>query len=330
MAVKVAQASHSEFYKTGDPRWGMPPNQLRTGVNVRKPYGNLDGELNIMDWYRMSENPWKIRFRAKNLTIREHIADLAEAIVKNGNAFGYSQYNKQYPRTGLFDALAAQPFPDPLAVKALANCDCTALVGSCVYHAGVKDIKLRTMYSGNMEAVLDGTGAFEKTREGLNSTKGLLRGDILLALNGDNGHACIVISDDSTTETVPYEILNCYQCNLRSGPSKDYKVLRVLDEKDIVGLISWASTGWGQVRKGLLIGYVAPEYLHKIDRYALVKSDAWLRKNAGKNNEGLKVIPKGTKLPITGETKRVNLTTWYRAVYDGTEGYVSGKLLKVW
>lgn len=322
MIPRIGQASRSE--NKSDPAWGMPPNQLRTGAHAGKPQGNMDGELNVMNWYRLSGDPWRFRWRAKDPMMRERIATLMEKAVANGKYIGYGQYNGSYPRTGVFDNLNAMITPDTAKIKTLCNCDCSSLVGACVYFAGVEDIRLRTMWTGTMEFILDSTGAFEKTSENLDTYKGMLRGDILL----NKGHTCVVLDSDYTNITKPYEIANCYQCNLRAGDSTEYPVIKVLNEGDIVGLISWATSGWGQVRVNNLVGYVSPKYLKELDQYAMTKQDAWLREDAGVQSKGLKVIPNGTIIALTGETQKVKLTTWWRAVYDGTVGWVSNKMLK--
>ena len=54
--IRIAQAASSEKGTA----YGSPPNQLRTGVTADKPYGNLDGELNIIPFY---PSGWKAVFR---------------------------------------------------------------------------------------------------------------------------------------------------------------------------------------------------------------------------------------------------------------------------
>ena len=50
--IRIGQASSSEINTPSNPGiFGIPPNQLRTGVTQAKPEGNLDGELNIIPFY---------------------------------------------------------------------------------------------------------------------------------------------------------------------------------------------------------------------------------------------------------------------------------------
>ena len=123
--IRIAQAASSEVHTKENPgTFGTPPNQLRTGVTADKPYGNLDGELNIIPFYASG---FQAVFRAKDPKIREKIATLAEKAVMNWMGVGYGQnmsgpWNEQ--RTGFFDALNAMVDPDPLKIKTPVNCDC--------------------------------------------------------------------------------------------------------------------------------------------------------------------------------------------------------------
>lgn len=315
--IRIAQASSSEYYT----EWGTPPNQRRTGATKANPGGNMDGELNIMPWYR---GPWKIRFRAKNPKIREKIAWLMERTVENGAYGGYGQNNGSFPRTGLFDALMQMSTPDPMKIKRLFNCDCSSSAGACIYFAGVYEPKLRNVWTGNFEEILDGTMQFEKETEGLDSTKGLLRGDILWK----PGHVVIVIDSDMEPITTPYLITKCAYCNLRSGPSINNAILAVLKTGTPVDLISFADNGWGQVVADGKTGYVSGMYLEEM-LPALIKGDVWLRETAGTTGKKIMVLPKGATVYQTGLTQKVGSTTWRQLSYDGKLGWSSGNYVKV-
>ena len=80
--IRIAQASSSENYS----KYGKAPNQRRTGASRTKPEGNLDGELNVVNWY----GGWEAVYRAIDGEVAEKIATFMFRAVSNGNYFGYS------------------------------------------------------------------------------------------------------------------------------------------------------------------------------------------------------------------------------------------------
>ena len=191
--LRLAQAASAEYFST----WGVPPNQRRTGATAANPGGNMDGELNVVPFY----GGWEYVFRPKDEAVAEKIAWLSTRTVMNGVHIGYSQNNSQYPRTGLFDELKKQKTPDPMKITAKVNCDCSAKAGAVVYHAGVKDDRLRNMWTGNEREILMSTGAFVELTDPLllELGTGLKRGDILLK----TGHTAIAIDSDDHQDTFP-------------------------------------------------------------------------------------------------------------------------------
>lgn len=317
--IRLAQAASSEYFSA----WGVPPNQRRTGVTPSNPYGNMDGELNVVPFY----GPWEIVFRPISGNLADRIATFMERAVMNWQFGGYGQNNGQYPRTGLFDALLKIKSTDPLAVKTLFNVDCSSLIGAAVYFSGVKMGALRTMYTGTQRDIFRTCGEFVELTDKtlLQSGVGIKRGDILWKA----GHTAVCLDTDPRQETTPCKIWNCSACNLRSGPSTDDEILRTLHPGDIVQLISRASNGWGQVRAGAVCGFVSPKYYQTLPK-AKATGNVWLRKEAGKTTKPYEVIviPEGATAYITGETTNVGLTKWYRAFYADREGWASGKYLK--
>ena len=315
--MRIAQAASSEYFSA----WGEPPNQRRTGVTKDNPGGNLDGELNIVKFY----GPWEMVFRPNNTVLAEKIAKFMEEAVKNGSYIGYGQNNGKYPRTGVFDALKTSGHSNPKEIKTLCNCDCSSLVGAAVYFAGVKQTALRDMWTGSMRSVLKSTGYFTELTDQtlLQSGQGIKRGDILWK----TGHTAVALDTDPKQETVPAVIWNCSACNMRSGPGTNNKILKTLHPGDIVTLVSTASNGWGQIKVGSTYGFVSPLYYKTLPQMTAT-GNVWLRKGAGTTSDKVIVIPQGAKPYVTGETKKVLLTTWYRAVYAGKNGWASGKYLK--
>ena len=177
--IRIAQASSSEDFG----KYGVAPNQRRTGVTASKPEGNLDGELNIIAW----KGGWECIYRAVDEEVAEKIAEINYKAVANGSGIGYSWSGN----TGLFDALKKLGSTDPGDVKTPVNTDCAALEGCAIYNAGIKDDRLRTLTTAKMDEVLMSTGCFIKlTGKALcQEGKGVRRGDILWK----TGHTACVL-----------------------------------------------------------------------------------------------------------------------------------------
>ena len=63
--IRIAQASSAEDFG----RYGIAPNQRRTGASRTRPEGNLDGELNVVEWY----DGWEAVYRPIDPMIAERI-----------------------------------------------------------------------------------------------------------------------------------------------------------------------------------------------------------------------------------------------------------------
>jgi len=309
--LRIAQAASSE---TGT-AYGTPPNQLRTP-------GKLDGELNVIPFY---ESGWKAVFRAKDPYMGDRIAELAYKIVSAGDKVGYGQQVEgTSARTGLFDALKNMTTPDPAKIPIPVNCDCSSLAGACAYFAGATNPDLRNMNTTTGPSRLIASGRFVQLtdRDLLMTGRGMKRGDIFWR----PGHMMIGIDSDGEQSTEPRIIENCSACNLRSGPSTDYKSIGILHPGDIVTLISTASTGWGQVKTHKGIGFVSPKFLEELPR-GKATGNVWMREDAGTQYDTIIVIPCGAYPWLTGMKKKVGLTTWYEVIYSSKQGWASGKYI---
>ena len=323
--IRIAQAASSEYFG----KYGTPPNQRRTGATAENPGGNMDGELNVVPF---ATNGWTAVFRAKEERIAERIAWIMVRAVANGDHIGYGQASLasdggKYPRTGVFDALHRISTADPTEIKTLCNCDCSSLVGAAVYFSGVYEPKLRDMWTGSEREILMGTGQFIELddQELLQSAKGIKRGDILWK----PGHTAVSLDSDETLTFIPARTANCKACNFRKGPGTEYEVIKELPCGVLLDYVSSASNGWAQVRLKGVFGYVSPKY-YEILPTMTATYDLWLRKEAGviKQETEILVIPAGAKAYVTGNTKKVGLTTWYEAIYLNKKGWASGKYLR--
>lgn len=182
--LRLAQASSSETFE----RYGISPNQRRTGVTPENPAGNMDGELNIIEFY----GGWEYVIRPIDPKRAEFIATFAEHTVANGSHIGYN-----WGDTSLFDYLKKNGKTDPADVLALVNVDCGTMAGAEVYFSGVHIEKLRTLCTWQIEEVLIPTGLFIKLtdKELLDNGKGLKRGDILVK----TGHTATAIDSDGAS-----------------------------------------------------------------------------------------------------------------------------------
>ena len=327
--IRLAQAASSEYFG----KYGTPPNQRRTGATAENPGGNMDGELNIVNF---CTNGWTAVFRANNEKIAERIAWIVTRAVANGKWIGYGQASLasdggKYPRTGVFDALMRLDYtqtgaPDPLEIKTLCNCDCSSLMGAAVYFAGIHEPKLRDMWTGSQRSLLLGTGEFTELNdpELLQSAVGVRRGDIFWK----PGHTAVAIDTDERPSYIPCWTVDCKAVNLRKGPGTDYAAIKELPCGVIMDYVSTNANGWMQVRYKGQFAFISPMYC-KILPTMTATGDVWLRKEpkVDKATEVI-VIPKGATVYVTGETKRPILTKWYRAFYAGKEGWASEKYLK--
>lgn len=315
--LHLAQAASSEYHSA----YGTPPNQLRTK-------GKLDGELNVVDFY----GGWKMVFRAKNPDVAERIAYMIEGAVINGDHIGYGQASLasdggKYPREGVFDALFQMSDPDTRKINTLCNCDCSSLVGACVYGASpaLYIPELRTMWTGTEEQILMKSGEFIELTDPmlLELGTGLKRGDILLK----DGHTAVAVDSDGHRDTFPVVIDYCYKSRIRAGAGVEYETLEIVTVGDILDAegTAYDSDGlpWYRVHSGLLIGYTSSAYARPLPQAKCV-GDTWLRWDAGTVAEKIVVIPKGAKPYLTGREKRVLLRTWYEVVYGGHKGWASG------
>lgn len=181
--IRIAQAASSETYG----KYGTAPNQRRTGVTTSKPEGNLDGELNIVNF----AGGWECVYRPKDDKVAEFIATFMYSAVANGSHIGYSQ---DATRVGVFDECKKMTLPNPARITVLVNCDCATLVGAAIYFSGIKLDSLRKLCTWEMEDVLMNSGQFIKltSKDLIQSGKGIKRGDILWK----TGHTAVALDSD--------------------------------------------------------------------------------------------------------------------------------------
>ena len=321
---RVAEASISEF----GTRWGVPGNQLRTGVTDLKPAGNLDGELRIRQFYRYN---WKAVYRPRDPKIASGIAQQMVGAVQNWRYFGYGNYNADYPREGVFDALMQMDHPDTRLCSVLANCDCASLLGAACYFSGIYEPKLRTMNTETEDAILMGTGQFVKITDPvmLTTGKGLQVGDILWRRES-TGHTCVVVEGNDDQALAPYYTTNCKSVNLRSGPGTEYDILSTVGAYTLLWMVSLTEDDWAQVLYDGRYCYISQQYIKAYPKAKVVGGQTWLRSEPGKKDgTEIIVIPEGTDdCYYLGSWVVVGIRKWYNVAYAGFTGWASGLYVK--
>lgn len=182
--IRIAQASSSETYG----KYGVAPNQRRTGASRTKPEGNLDGELNVVNWY----GGWTKVYRPIDPAIAEKLATFMVRAVSNGNYIGYSWDGGLQ----LHNALIAKNSTDPMDIDTYVNTDCAKLVGDGIWFSGIHNDGLLNLTTWKMDSVLASTNAFNTltSRELCEQGKGIRRGDILWK----EGHCAVSIDTDDS------------------------------------------------------------------------------------------------------------------------------------
>lgn len=151
-------------------------------------------EVCSRSWY---DKKWLCCIRAKDRKVADRIAKAMEQAVAN-DKIGYDQDQ----RTTCYDR-AKEVGWDLSKITTACECDCSSLVAVCVNAAGIP--VSQHIWTGNEEAALLATGAFDSFRESkyLITDENLARGDILVS----GGHTVVVLTNGSKYVSVPAELV---------------------------------------------------------------------------------------------------------------------------
>lgn len=314
--IRVAQAGSDENYKYKN---GQAGDQRKTKPDAN---GCFLGELNVEPWYN---KPWDVLIRPKSEIVANAIAGNIHTICLNKNV-GYDQNNDE-SLWNAFEKLGWTPLS--IAKLPLCECDCCRLVDVGIRLAGITNIpNLKHKYTANIKAALQASGHFDilTGAEYTQSTAKLKRGDLLL----QEGHHIVVVLDSATEEkAAPYKIYKCVACCLRTEGSTKGKILAYLHPGDFVSLTGWSPSGWGHVTFNGKTGYVAPQFLLPVTTVQVNVWRANIRQGAGTNTQAMTVVANGTKLAVKGNTIKNGGTTWFPVNYNGYNGFISEKCVKV-
>ena len=314
--------------------------------SARSSYGNTSPgdqhsglEVSTQNWYLHSKG-WYV-LRAKDAAAREKIAVAMERACANNN-IGYSQPT----RNTLYNDVKPYGF-DPAKTTKKVNTDCSALVRVCVNFAG---ITVGDFITSNEVSTLMATGAFDKFADDVHckSSDHLLRGDILDTRT--KGHTVVVLSNGAKAHeevvSIAYKLGDRILKNGMTGD--DVKELQTY----LIGL-DYDCGVWGadgefgdateqavvcfQTAHGCMVdGEVGPETLAALEkameaaeapvadaRYVqIVNGNCYVRTAPNTDGKKLGVAHRGDILDYQGVQ---SADGWHLVVYNGQNGWVSGK-----
>lgn len=227
MAVRIGHASIDEHGKI-------------SGGKVGDQTGK---EICIRDWYK---KPWNVMLICTDEKIADKAADYMEAICKNDH-YGYDQSQ----RTTGYESIEKNG-----VAKGKGEFDCSSLVASCYKLAGL-NVNVNCTTS-NLRKALLATGkfkAYEDTSH-VNTSAYAKRGAIYLS---EGHHVAMALTNGSKSgskkpKTGSNKSGEKYKVtagllNVRSGPSTDNKILKVI-KKGTVVTITKIDNGWGKYSDG--------------------------------------------------------------------------------
>lgn len=314
--------------------------------SARSSYGNTTPgdqhsglEVSTQTWYLHSKG-WYV-LRAKDAAAQEKIAVAMERACANNN-IGYSQPT----RNTLYTNVKPYGF-DPARTTKKVNTDCSALVRVCVHYAG---IEVENFITSNEVSKLIATGAFEKFTDDAHckSSDRLLRGDILVTRT--KGHTAVVLSNGAKAGdevvSVAYKLGDRILKNGMDGD--DVKELQTC----LIGLDYdcgiWGADGdFGDATEQAVEhfqrdngcdvdGLVGEETLAALKRaleeaeapisnaryVKIVNGNCYVRTAPNTSGRKLGVAHRGDILDYQGVQ---SADGWHLVVYNGQNGWVSGK-----
>ena len=305
MAVKIGSARIDE-------------NGRITGGKAGDQTGN---EVGTQSWYKHSKG-WRV-LRPKSSAVAEAMAKAMQAACDNKHV-GYNQNE----RNTLYAAAKKVGF-DISKVKTDVNTDCSALVRVCCAYAGVL---VGDFVTTSEASTLLKSGAFEELTDGkyTNQSTYLKRGDVLVTKA--KGHTVIVLSDGEKAEKneePALDIRGTVEINngtwyMRSAPNKNASAIRTVKSTDTVYYLGKEDSGWLYVRVNHQNGWVSAKAgsINKAAAYILIGNGKWyVRSASNKSANVLGTVSEGERLVYQGQQQN----GWYLVIFEGQNGWVSGK-----
>lgn len=316
--------------------------------SARSSYGNTTrgdqhggDEVSTQSWYKHSKG-WRC-FRAKDPAKRAKLAYAMKAACEEKKGLiGYSQGD----RLALYNQLKNKGF-DPANVTEPTNCDCSSLVRVCCYYAGIKPSNFIT---SNEPSALLATGEFVEMKDSKYTTKSdyLCAGDILVTAS--KGHTVIVITSGVKCDAQVIETSIVYHLGdreLENGcDGDDVKELQRLligygyscgdygidgefgdctEEAVIRFQRDHNLAADGIAGKDTIKALLTKDMTEDADTGTSVKirgGNCYVRSKPNTNGSKLGTAHKGTSYIYGGQT---SVDGWLMILYNGKEGWVSGK-----
>ena len=309
--------------------------------------GDQTGKEVSRQKYYVHSKGWRV-FRAKDINVATKIAEVMEWACDNKH-IGYDQWN----RHTLYTELARFGFTKMQTTKAVET-DCSALVRVCLKFCGI-DVP-EAFRTGNMPTHLLGSGKFVELKGSKYTDQNtyLGRGDLLVTRS--SGHVVVVLDNGTKYEGKPVSaVYSLGDRLLKNGcEGDDVKTLQMY----LVGL-GYDIGKWGcdgdfgdatemavralQKDSGITIDGEYGSVTHKalmaaVDKASEVKpsvearivriegGNCWVRSAPNTDGEKLGVAHVGDELPYQGQ---VSDNGWPLVIFDGQNGWVSGKYGKV-
>ena len=309
--VRIAQFNHSE---TGGV-WGEPGDQLKV-PGTYETKRTFTGELEIVPWY----GPWDYVFRVREAGKARKLAILAEQTCRNP-AIGYSQNNKEYPRTGFYDELRLNSW-DPSKVTNMCNADCSSGMAAWLNAVGIQIDP--NMWTGSEKFLLEQSGWFltlsDETWTEIPDY--LMPGDILLKA----GHTCMVIDyGEQMRGSIPAEVTR--DMNQRMTPDAKGKKTGIVKQGCFVDVVLPLKHGrWYIVSSGGWRGWSSAACYDWEFDVTIAGYEVNVRKRPALDGEICGTVFQGAVLPSTGISATDERgVDWYQIVQSNTLGWVSSK-----
>lgn len=289
-------------------------------------------EVSTQSWYKHSKG-WRV-FRAINPAAAEKIAQDMQWACDNAH-IGYDQGQ----RNTLYTVSKPLGF-DCQKVKTNCETDCSGLVRVCCAYAG---IMLPAFNTVSEASVLLASGAFKELKGAkyTDSPDYQMRGDILVTKS--KGHTVVVLDNGSKVKPQPApepshhdlqrgdsgEDVRRMQLSLlrwdakclpKYGPDGDFGAETERAVKAFQASGGLPVTGiYDEATDKALNGSVSPKYV------LVTGESVSIRSAPGAQHQRVGIVHKGDRLPYQDETHMLDDTPWYLIIYNGDNGWISGK-----
>lgn len=309
MALLIGQACSNE---RGEILGGAKGDQTGREVRINTFF---DGQV------------WQVIYRCKDKNKAKLIGKYMLEACKNDN-IGYDTGKTRYTCWDL--AMAIKSVKD---INVPCNSDCSQLMDICVNLAGIPVSKY--LWTAIEDELLMSTGMFDRiTDQAMLRGNGLQVGDILWR----SGHTAVVVeADEAPTgyDKTPHWVGETYGAKLvdvYADPTGTAKLTAwpqlatgnlfdVCDERGDRWYIRIAGQYYGWIEKRFCLRKTP-------QRTTTVKTDLWLRQNAGPGFKGLTVMPAGTTVQICDQKTGTNGKPWDYLIFSGQYGFASDRYIK--